>query len=132
MFKIAKERFGMKFAFSGTVTIDEMKQWSEQALKALPGQPKDFGVLVDNRELRPGGIQPEALKLLMDTQASYKKAGMARSCVILQSAAVTMQLERTARESGIGAFERYINASIEPKWEAKAIAWLEKKIDPNF
>jgi hypothetical protein len=41
-----------------------------------------------------------------------------------------MQFERIAHESGIYAFERYINAAGTPDWEPKAIAWIQKKVDP--
>jgi hypothetical protein len=56
---------------------------------------------------------------------------MERSCVILESAVVTMQFVRLARQSGIYSFERYINAASHPDWHKKALGWIENKIDPG-
>jgi hypothetical protein len=132
MYKIAKEKFGFQLTFEERVSLDEMKQWKEESKKALVGARGSFGVLIDMRTLRPGGIQAEAQAVLVEGQGLYKKAGMERSCVILQSALIAMQFQRLAKESGIYAFERYIYASTHPDWRTKAIAWLENKIDPDL
>ena len=68
---------------------------------------------------------------MVEGQGAYRKAGMVRSCVILQSATVTMQFQRLAMESGIDSYERYINAAAHPDWEVKAVDWLEKQVDPG-
>ena len=111
MYKIAKEKFGFQLTFEGRLSLDEMKQWKEESKKALLGAPLTFGVLIDMRTLRPGGIPDDAQAVMVEGQGLYKKAGMERSCVILQSALVAMQFQRLAKESGIYAFERYIDAS---------------------
>jgi hypothetical protein len=130
MFNISKEKFGVQFAFSGKISLDEMKQWSEKARVALSGLPKGFGVLIDNRELVAGGIQPDALEVLIAAQLRHKQAGMARSCVVLSSAAVNMQFERAARSAGIFADERYVNAAKTPEWRQKSLNWIERGVDP--
>jgi len=61
----------------------------------------------------------------------FKKAGMERSCVILESSTIAMQFERLAKASGIYSFERYINAAGHPDWRAKALGWIEKSVDPG-
>lgn len=111
MYKIAKKDFGFELTFGDFIDVAEMNRWREEAKAALVGAPKSFGVLIDMRTLKPGGIKPDAQAIMVDGQGLFKKAGMERSCVILQSATVTMQFERIARESGIFAFERYINAA---------------------
>jgi hypothetical protein len=92
---------------------------------------KTFGVLIDMRGLGPGGLRPEAQSVMVEGQEMYRKAGMQRSCVILQSATVTMQFQRLARDSGIDSYERYINAAAHPDWQARAVAWIEKKEEPG-
>jgi hypothetical protein len=131
MYKIEKKNFGFQLTFGDSVDMAGMTRWREEARTALVGAPKSFGVLIDMRTLKPGGIQPDAQKVMVEGQGLFKKAGMERSCVVLQSATVTMQFERIARESGIYAFERYINAAQKPDWEAKAVGWIQKKVDPN-
>jgi len=132
MYKIAKRDFGYQLTFSGdSMDVPEITRWREEARAALVGAPKTFGVLIDMRDLKPGALQPDAQKIMVDGQGLFGKAGMQRSCVILQSATVTMQFERIALESGIHSFERYINAAKTPDWEPRAIAWIQKKIDPS-
>jgi hypothetical protein len=131
MYKIEKKDFGFQLTFADRVDVAEMTRWRTDAQAALTGAPPSFGVLIDMRTLKPGGIQPDAQKIMADGQGLFHQAGMQRSCVILQSATVTMQFERIARQSGIFAFKRYINAVEKPDWEPKAIAWIRNRIDPN-
>jgi len=132
MHRIEKKEFGFQLTFGGDrIEVAEMNQWRQEAQGALAGAGKAFGVLIDMRTLKPGAIQPDAQKVMVEGQGLFKKAGMQRSCVILQSATVTMQFERIARESGIFAFERYVNAAAKPDWEAKAVGWIRNGIDPN-
>lgn len=131
MYKIAKLKFGYQFTFAEEISPEEMKRWQDEARAALSEAPASFGVLVDMRALKPGGIGPAAQAIMVEGQSLFRKAGMERSCVILQSATVTMQFEHIAGESGISSFERYINAARTPDWQTKAAAWIENKIDPN-
>jgi hypothetical protein len=131
MYRIAKKDFGFQLTFGGEIDAAEMTHWRDEAKAILAGAPRSFGVLIDMRTLKPGGIQADAQKVMVDGQGLFRKAGMERSCVILQSATVTMQFERLARDSGIFAFERYVNAAQKPDWEGKALGWIRNKIDPN-
>ena len=133
MYQVHKAPFGVHIAFEDTVSADEMKRFDQDATALLANLPASFGVLVDERKLRPGGIPTgsEAEKILGTVQNKYRLRGMKRSCVVLQSASVTMQMERRARESGILNVERYINAKEDPHWESKALAWIEQGQDPN-
>lgn len=131
MYKITKRDFGYQLTFGGdAMDAAEMTRWRDEVKAALAGAPKTFGVIIDMRTLKPGALAPDAQKVMVDGQGLFKKAGMERSCVILQSATVTMQFERIAHESGIYSFERYINAARTPDWEPRAIAWIQKKVDP--
>jgi hypothetical protein len=131
MHNIAKQNYGYQLTFGGNIDLDEIKRWREESRAALVGAPKTFGVLIDMRSLGPGGLRPEAQPVMVDGQEMYRKAGMVRSCVILQSATVTMQFQRLAKESGIDSYERYINAAAHPDWQTKAIAWIENKVEPG-
>jgi hypothetical protein len=131
MHSITKQPFGYQLTFADEVSPEEMKRWQQEAQTALMTAPKEFGVLIDMRTLKPGGIGPAAQALMVEGQGMFKKAGMERSCVILQSATVTMQFERIARSSGIYSFERYINAAQKTDWQARALRWIEKRVDPN-
>ncbi len=131
MHRISRHDYGYELTFGGTLDLDEMICWREESRKALVEAPKSFGVLIDMRDLRPGGLKADAQPVMVAGQQMYRKAGMVRSCVILQSATVTMQFQRLAHESGIDSYERYINAAAHPDWRAKAVAWIENKVEPG-
>ncbi len=128
MHKIDKMPYGYKLTFDGFIKADEMKQWVEESKRALATSPAKFGVLIDMRGLKP--LPADSQPLMEEGQKAYKMAGMQRSCVILASAIQTMQFKRIARETGIDAFERYIDASSESDWEKKGIAWAKDGVEP--
>ena len=131
MYSISKQNYGYQLTFGGVIDLKEINRWREESRTALAAAPKSFGVLIDMRGLGPGGLHPDAQPVMVEGQAMYRKAGMTRSCVILQSATVTMQFQRLARDSGIDSYERYINAAACNDWQAKAIAWIENKVEPG-
>ena len=131
MYRITKERFGFGLVFGDSISPDEMKQWRQEAVRALVGAPRAFGVLIDMRNLRGKDLDPETQEEIADGIKLFKRAGMLYCCLILDSVAATAQYKRRARESRGYSHERYINASVEPNWRTKAFAWLEKQIDPD-
>lgn len=129
MHRITPTPYGFHLLFSGHLDLAEMKAWVEASRAALAKAPKAFGVLVDMRELKP--LLPEVRTVMEQGQEAYKKAGMSRSAVVLHSSMVAMQFKNIAKESGIYAWERYINTEGVPDWEARALGWVEKGIDPD-
>lgn len=129
MYSITRTAFGVHFTFQHTVTVAEMQQWAEEAAQLLPSLSKSFGVLVDNRQLQPGGMTPDVQKILDEMQASYKAHGMQRSCVVLESAALALELEQAARAAG-STLERFLDASGIPDWEQVALRWIQEGIEP--
>jgi len=65
-------------------------------------------------------------------QKAYMNKGMKRSCVILANSITAMQFKRLAKESGIYAFERYVDASAIPDWKKTALSWVKDGIDPDL
>ena len=60
-----------------------------------------------------------------------KAHGMQRSAVVLDKPISHMQITRLARSTGVHANERYFDASSDPAWEAKALAWLIEGREPG-
>ena len=115
--------------FSGSVTAAEMRKWLEDSRTKLASASGKFQILVDMRGLLP--LLPDAQTALEEGQKLFKAKGMERSCVILDSAVITMQFKRMAKETGIDAFERYIDASAHPDFITRAMDWLVKGKDPG-
>jgi hypothetical protein len=129
MYKIEKKHYGYKLTFGGMINDAEMKQWAGESGKVLESQAGKFGMFVDMRTLKP--LSADAQATMVNGQALYKQKGMERSVVILESAVVTMQFKRLARESGIDQWERYVDASSVPQWEKVGEDWITKAIDPG-
>ncbi len=129
MYKIEKKDYGYKLIFSGTIDLDEMKEWVRESEKALVSAPSNFGVLVDMRDLKP--LESDAKTEMEKGQKLYKDKGMQRSAVILNSAILTVQFKNIARKSGIYQWERYLNASKVADWEKRAVDWIKNGVDPD-
>lgn len=129
MYKIEKKDFGYKLAFGEFIHAEEMKQWVEESEIALQTAPKEFGVFVDMRTLKP--LPTEAQVHMQKGQKLYKQKGMIRSVVILASPVTLMQFKRIAKETGIYEWERYIDASFSDDWEKVGLDWIINKIDPD-
>jgi len=128
MYKIEKRPSGFLLTF-GVIEQDEMTRWRAESLDALKGAKAPFGVIIDMRTLQPLG--PDAQGIMIEGQKAYMQAGMVRSCVILANAITTMQFKRLAKQSGIYAFERYIDADATPDWTKPAVDWVKDAIDPD-
>jgi hypothetical protein len=129
MYKIDKETWGYRLTFGDFMNATEMKAWVDESHAVVKSAPAGFGVFVDMRTLKP--LPQDAQLVMQEGQKLYKSKGMKRSVVILASIVVTLQFKRIAQETGIYAWERYIDASSVPDWEAKGIAWIRDNIDPD-
>ena len=129
MYKIEKMNYGFKLTFGDFINENEMKKWVEESKSVLQTAPKEFGIFVDMRTLKP--LAPEAQKFMQEGQKFYKEKGMIKSVVILANAVTKMQFKRIAQETGIYQWERYIDESSNPNWEKTGIDWVQNGIDPD-
>ncbi len=129
MYKIELLASGYILTFAGIIGKEEMLAWADESKRRLEKAPSTFGVIIDMRDLSP--LPPEAQKIMVVTQALYKEKGMQRSAVILNNKATAEQFMRLAHESGIYAFERYLDASATSDWGKVAVAWVKEGIDPD-
>ena len=129
MYSIERKSSGYLLTFSGFIQKDEMTRWRDESKQILAGETtKHFGVIIDMRELKP--LPPDAQDVMVKGQQLFKEKGMERSAVVLSNSVTTMQFRRLAKESGIDAFERYIDASATPNWTDAAVAWVKDAKEP--
>ena len=129
MYSIDRKPWGIMLVFGGTIDANEMARWVEESEAMLSSQHEKFGVLVDMRTLAP--LMADAEEQMQKGQKLFKMKGMERSAVILNNPLLTMQFRRIARETGIVAWERYIDASKHPDWERMGVAWLSAATEPK-
>lgn len=129
MYKIEMRPSGFLLTFSGFITADEMQKWVDESRDALKTAVAPFGVIVDMRELKP--LPVDAKEVMETGQKLYKMAGMQRSFVAVNDSVTAMQFKRIAKDSGIYAWERYIDASQSPDWQKAAVDWVKNGIDPD-
>jgi len=129
MFKIAKQSFGFVLTFAGKIDAKEMQEWVNATRKELAAPlPDVWGVIVDMRELQPLAVDVQTV--MVEGQKLFKQRGMKRSAVALKDAVTTMQFRRLARESGIDAWERYINVEETQNWQSAAKQWITDAVEP--
>ena len=129
MYKIEKKEDGFTLTFGGKMDKAELQKWFKESEQALTTCNREFGIIIDMRTLQ--GLPPDAQAVMVQGQGLYKKKGMQRSAVILNSAAIAMQFKRLGKESGIYAFERYLDASSDTSWQKHATDWVKSGIDPD-
>jgi hypothetical protein len=127
MYKIEKRKGGFALTLGDTLSTEELDLWFKESEQALTKCTGAFGVIIDMRTLKP--LPPDAQDVMVQGQSLYKKAGMERSAVLLHSPLMTMQFKRLGKESGIYAFERYIDASSDANWQKHAADWVDSGID---
>jgi len=128
MYEIKKEAWGYRMRFGGFIRTPEMQEWKSKAQDALRGAVPGFGVYVDMHDLKP--LADDTQAVMVSGQQLFGKAGMKRSAVLVDSVTTAFQFKRLAKESGIYAFERYVNSQ-DPEHEKKALAWIEQGVDPD-
>lgn len=129
MYKIESRPSGFILTFGGLMSLSEMEEWYSDSVQALAKAPSTFGVIIDMRTLAP--LPQDAQARMVQGQQMYKNRGMERSCVVVNNAVTAAQFKRLAQQSGIYAFERYIDASAHANWSDLAIAWVNNAVDPD-
>ncbi|MDH3890383.1 MAG: hypothetical protein OEV49_04815 [candidate division Zixibacteria bacterium] len=129
MYIIEKTEYGYHMTFGGKILEDEMAAWVEESVQVLAEQRGKFSVFVDMRTLEP--IASESQVQMQKGQRMYKQKGMERSVVILESATLTRQFQRIAKQTGILLWERYIDASLVKDWEKVALDWIKNGVEPQ-
>lgn len=132
MYKLTKKKYGYHLLLDGFVRLDDIEKWHEES-KMLLNQadaPKEFGVFVDMRTLKP--LSAECSARMEEVQKLYKMKGMSRSVLILANPIITMQFKRIAKSTNIYQWERYIDASVVKDWENAGIRWIEAEVDPDL
>lgn len=77
-------------------------------------------------------LPPEYHKKVIEAMTKFKDSGGVRSVVILDTSVGAMQIYRLARESGLCAHERYLDAEITPDFEKVGLAWIVDGKDPEL
>jgi len=129
MYSMKKTDYGFRLVFGDFMEGAEMGKWVEEARAALESAPKEFFVFVDMRTLKP--LPRDAQEKMEEGQKLFKAKGMLRSVVILNNTMTKIQFKRIAQETGIYAWERYIDASTSEDWEKKGLDWLLRSVDPD-
>jgi len=130
MHRIEKNNLGFKLTFGGAMNKEEMEAWYKEAEQSLQGAKGPFGVIVDMRTLEP--LSPDVQATMVKGQGLFRAKGLQRSAVILNNPLVTVQFMRLAKESGIYAYERYLDASSDSHWQKHAEDWVKSGVDPDL
>jgi len=108
----------VEITLEGSVRVDEMQQFVEQAVSAVRGlaeQGRVVSALADLRHFRT--TSPEATELLRQGQQAAMQAGMKRIAEIVGSQVAALQLNRVARASGMDRIlRRFVSETEARRW----------------
>ncbi len=119
--------YGYRSEVTASLTPAEAKAWFDE-IKRVVGGKRTYCQLID---LRKANTHPAETKAVIQEIMQWNTAhGMQRSAIILTSATLKMQTVRMTRETASENHERFFDGS-RPDWEKKAIAWLDRGVDPE-
>jgi len=130
MHKIEETKFGYRLTFEGFLRRDDGAAMLEEMKTVVKPRSGGFALLIDMRNSR--AFPTEAQEMLRQALLVCKENGLARSGIVLNSAIATLQAKRLAKETGIEASIRYIDASTHPEWEKVAGDWLIRAVEPEL
>ena len=123
--------YGFRVHGPGYITPAEARAWFEDLkTRVLAREGKPFGLLVDSRTQKAN--PPDTQELIKESMVWLRGHGMERSVVVLDSTVALIQILRLAKATGVYAYERYLDALKDPDWEAKALDWIIRSIDPDL
>jgi hypothetical protein len=128
MYKVEQKEYGVKLIFSGFLRETEMQSWQFEMLNLLKELPESFGMFIDMREMT--AMPAKSQEIVKRTQKIFK-ARVTRSATVTSSVITDLQSKRIGSASGVNETKIFINAIDIADWEEKAIAWIERGIDPN-
>ncbi|QRN96088.1 hypothetical protein JRI60_44855 [Archangium violaceum] len=123
--------YGFRVHAPGYITPEEARAWLEDLklqVIALGGKP--FGLMVDSRTQRANPTDTQ--ELIRESMVWLRDHGMVRSVVVLDSTVALMQVLGLAKATGVYAYERYVDSLKDPNWEARALDWIIRAIDPDL
>jgi len=126
--------YGVRCTIVDPLTYEDAVEWLKETCRlaqAYRDKQVRFGQLMDLRG-RSGRPQPEQQKLIAESMRFVRECGLTRSAVVVQDPVFALKIKQSAFETGMYEWERYLSAASTPDWERKAIAWIEKGIDPDI
>lgn len=130
MIENSRTDYGFRVTAPGFITAAEAQAWFDDLkTKVQVKNGRAFGLMVDIRGQKAN--PPETQEIINQAMQWLKKNGMQRSVVVMDSAVARLQIMRIAKQVGMYAYERYIDASRDAEWENKAVGWITNATDPD-
>jgi hypothetical protein len=120
-------QYGYRCELDGALSPAEARAWFED-IKRTVGVKRSYCQMIDLR--KSSTHPPDTRAVIQEIMQWNKTHGMQRSAIILASATLKMQTGRMTRDTASEDHERFFDASA-PDWEKKALAWLERAVDPD-
>jgi DNA-binding NarL/FixJ family response regulator len=125
---IEKGPNGLYLTFSGEQTLDELQRLRRELERTLEGVCEPFGLIADMRNIAP--MPPRQRDFLLQTRKTLRAKGMTRSAIVLMNPVLTARWRLTAGNAGVGAWERYIDATDNLDWRNMANDWVCSGVEP--
>jgi len=119
--------YGYRCEVISPLTAAEARGWFDD-IKRIATKRRTYCQLID---LRKTGTHPSDTSAVIQEIMKWNMAnGLQRSAIVLSGAVMKMQIARMTRETAAASYERFFDPSSDPNWERKAMAWLERGVDP--
>jgi hypothetical protein len=120
--------YGYRCEVISPLTAAEARTWFDD-IKRIAQAKRTYCQLID---LRRTGTHPSDTSAVIQEIMRWNMAnGLQRSAVVFSGAVLKLQMSRMTRETAAHSYERFFDPSADPDWERKALAWLERGVDPD-
>lgn len=128
MYKIEKKDFGIQITFAGFIEKEEMLRYKADMRALLDTLPAKFGIIMDMREMKP---LPADSQEVLNEDPELVASRLTRSITLVNSALVSMQSKRLAKESHVSQTKRHLDPAKTPNWEKVARDWIVDGVEPS-
>lgn len=129
MYQVKETEYGLYLKITGSVSLEDSKTVLSELRQIFHKRESGICGLADLHEMEL--LSAETQAVCVEIQQMCIKFGVKRIAVILGNSAVAYQFKRLSLQSGIRDYERYLDASSDPDWEEKAMAWVIDGTDPE-
>jgi hypothetical protein len=130
MYRIEQTYYGFKISAWDSMTMDDADQMLVDLTENLSQKDGPFSMVIDTREMVP--FEPEVAQKIVEAHVLCLQMNCERTAILVKSPVARGQASQICFSASPMDCDRVINASTDPDWEEKAVAWAAEGVEPGI
>ena len=128
MYTIEETSFGFRITQAGKFSLEDVESYKSDVIRALAKSSRPFSLMIDSRQL----VLPtsDVLEVFGQLHTLVWQMSCQRGAIIVESPIARDVAVRACAKSEPATLDRVIDARRYPDWEARALAWVMKSVEP--